>query len=129
MKDSLDVLSVGRRCVDMGYEFHWPTGSTRPYFVTPDGSHVEIEVGNFIPFLDATSSPISPAMSAPAQVEHDLHLSAPARDSGSNEVPPNAEAMPSADSIDASARGGAAEPDEEPVEGERPDVVPEPRRD
>lgn len=56
-------------------------------------------------------------------------MSVPARSSGSDDVPPAADAAPSADSIDVSALGEVAEPYEEPVEDDRPDFVPEPRRD
>lgn len=68
-------------------------------------------------------------MSLPMQVEHDLHVSAPGWSSGSHDGPRVAEPMLSADSIDASAPGEAAEPYGEPVEGEREDFVPEHRRD
>jgi len=44
MADSPDVLSMGRRCVKMGYSFHWPAGSLKPYLIRPDGVKVELIV-------------------------------------------------------------------------------------
>ena len=44
------VLSVGRRCVDFGYSFHWPAGGA-PYLVRPDGARVELEVEGYVPYL------------------------------------------------------------------------------
>ena len=44
------VLSIGFRCMEMGYTFVWPKGET-PYFITPKGLIVECEVHNHIPYL------------------------------------------------------------------------------
>ena len=44
------VISVGRRCVNDGYEFHWCPG-TSPYFVRPDGQRVLLEVENYVPYI------------------------------------------------------------------------------
>ena len=45
------VLSVGRRCVDFGYAFHWPAGSHKPYFVTPKGKRIELIVQDYVPYV------------------------------------------------------------------------------
>ena len=45
------VLSVGRRCVDFGYAFHWPPGSHKPYFVTPKGKRIELVVQDYVPYV------------------------------------------------------------------------------
>ena len=45
------VLSVGRRCVDFGYAFHWPPGSHKPYFVTPRGKRIELVVQDYVPYV------------------------------------------------------------------------------
>ncbi len=44
------VLSVGRRCLDFGYEFRWPAGKL-PYFITPKGVKVTLVVEDYIPYL------------------------------------------------------------------------------
>ncbi len=44
------VLSIGRRCMDFGYEFRWPAGKL-PYFITPSGVKVTLIVDDYIPYL------------------------------------------------------------------------------
>ena len=51
LENSPDVLTVGRRCLEHGYGFHWNPFSTRPYYVTPDGDLVEHEVLDYVPYL------------------------------------------------------------------------------
>ena len=40
LESTPDVISIGARCVDQGYAFHWPAKSVYPYFVTPAGEKV-----------------------------------------------------------------------------------------
>ena len=44
------LSSVGRRCMEQGMSFVWPTDS-RPYFVTPWGTTVPLVVDGYIPYL------------------------------------------------------------------------------
>ncbi len=44
------VLSIGRRCMDFGYEFRWPAGKL-PYFITPGGVKVSLVVEDYVPYL------------------------------------------------------------------------------
>jgi hypothetical protein len=44
------VLSIGRRCMDFGYEFRWPAGKL-PYFITPKGVKVTLVVEDYVPYL------------------------------------------------------------------------------
>ena len=48
------VISVGKRCMHMGYSFHWPAGKN-PYLICPDGMIVELDVHGDIPYLRAGS--------------------------------------------------------------------------
>ena len=50
LQDAPSVLSVGQRCMDMGYTFVWPSGSA-PYFVLPTGEFLYLEVQENIPYL------------------------------------------------------------------------------
>ena len=50
LDDTPSVLSVGRRCLDGGYSFHWPSFRT-PYFVTPKGKVVKLQVEGYVPYL------------------------------------------------------------------------------
>ena len=53
------VLSVGKRCMSMGYSFHWPSGKP-PFFVCPDGMIVEFDVHGDIPYLRSGSRKSAP---------------------------------------------------------------------
>ena len=37
LESTPDVLSIGRRCVEDGFEFHWAPHSLHPTMATPDG--------------------------------------------------------------------------------------------
>jgi hypothetical protein len=45
------VISIGERCLEMGYAFYWPPFSEHPIFVKPDGARVTMEVEGNIPYL------------------------------------------------------------------------------
>ena len=53
------VISVGKRCMNMGYSFHWPSGKN-PYLICPDGIIVELDVHGDIPYLRAGSRKSAP---------------------------------------------------------------------
>ena len=40
LENTPNVLSVGLRCIEYGYSFHWPCGQV-PYLITPDGFQVD----------------------------------------------------------------------------------------
>ena len=44
------VLSIGRRCMKMGYAFHWMPGKL-PFMVTPKQEFVHLQVKDDIPYL------------------------------------------------------------------------------
>ena len=55
------VLSVGRRCMVDGYEFHWPKFK-KPYLISPNGYRIELEVENFAPYIrEYYKSNVAPA--------------------------------------------------------------------
>ncbi|CAE6922243.1 RE2 [Symbiodinium natans] len=73
------VLSMGRRCMKMGYSFHWLAGAN-PVFVKPDSSLIVLKVIGDIPYMvDRMSTVVSesersdyhiyPAMPAPLAIE------------------------------------------------------------
>ena len=43
LQDSPDLISIGRRCQEMGYTFHWSPWSKRPYFILP-GSEQKVHL-------------------------------------------------------------------------------------
>ena len=50
LNNSQPVLTVGYRCMELGYTFIWPTGQN-PYFIRPDGMIVHLTVEHYIPYL------------------------------------------------------------------------------
>ncbi len=60
LRDTPVVLSVGRRCVKYGYDFHWPPYSEEPVLTTPTGKPVVLTVADYVPYLK-TSAPAAPA--------------------------------------------------------------------
>ena len=49
--DGPDVLSVGRRCKELGYGFYWAPFEEAPTLVTPKGKHIKtINIDN-VPYI------------------------------------------------------------------------------
>jgi hypothetical protein len=55
LPDTPAVLSIGRRCMQMGYGFYWHPGQN-PFLVTPDGSVIPLLVRKDIPYLAVGAS-------------------------------------------------------------------------
>ena len=50
LENTPNVISVGLRCMEYGYGFHWPPAET-PYWITPDGREILCRVENNVPLL------------------------------------------------------------------------------
>ena len=50
LENTPPVLTVGYRCMEMGYTFIWPTAQ-EPYFIRPDGMIIHLKIVNYIPYL------------------------------------------------------------------------------
>ena len=70
LDETPDVLSIGQRCVEMGYEFRWPALSENPYFINPQGDRIDLISINNCPYLQDDFNVIKgetlPALSAAA---------------------------------------------------------------
>ena len=55
MKSSPTVMSIGRRCVTMGYTFVW-NPYKKPYIVTPKKRKITLEVIDHVPYLPLSRS-------------------------------------------------------------------------
>ena len=42
------VCSVGKKCMEQGFSFHWPTGEA-PYFICPNGQKVQYQLRGYVP--------------------------------------------------------------------------------
>mgnify|MGYP000087478941 FL=1 len=54
LHDTPPVLSVGKRCMEQGFTFHWEAGQL-PIMTNPEGLVVELEVERNIPYLRSGS--------------------------------------------------------------------------
>ena len=50
LEDTPSVLSLGKRCMEQGYSFVWPTGR-EPYMINPEGDKIKMEVHDLIPYV------------------------------------------------------------------------------
>ena len=50
LKETPAAITVGQRCMDKGWAFHWPTGQS-PYMVDPEGKIIPLVVENYVPYL------------------------------------------------------------------------------
>eukprot|EP00435_Cladocopium_sp_Y103_P068234 s172_g31.t1 len=50
LEDTPSVLSMGKRCQDLGYSFLWPSGKN-PYMLDSDGNIIEMIVKDYIPYV------------------------------------------------------------------------------
>ena len=51
LEDTPSVMSMGKRCVDLGSSFIWPPGKT-PYMIDPNGDIIEMTVRDYIPYIN-----------------------------------------------------------------------------
>ena len=51
LEDTLSVMSMGKRCIDLGYSFIWPSGKT-PYMIDSNGDIIEMTVRDYIPYIN-----------------------------------------------------------------------------
>ena len=51
LEDTPSVMSMGKRCVDLGYSFIWPSGKT-PYMIDPNGDIIDMTVRDYIPYIN-----------------------------------------------------------------------------
>ena len=49
LPDTINALTVGRRCAAHGYGFYWEPWHQKPTFLKPDGDHVDIKVTGYVP--------------------------------------------------------------------------------
>ena len=73
LEQTPSVLSVGTRCMDQGYSFVWPAGSS-PFLVRPDGKAVVLKVDGHVPILDDSCPVVSAKSFKPAKVRKLLAL-------------------------------------------------------
>ena len=53
---SVKAISIGRRCAGHGYGFSWEPRADKPTLIRPDGTEVELECHDFVPYVKTASS-------------------------------------------------------------------------
>ena len=79
LKSTPAVLSVGRRCVEEGYSFHWPAFSNEPYMIAPDGKLIRLFVRGYVPYMRQDSFTGEYVEISKAEAMRHVHNCAPAR--------------------------------------------------
>ena len=51
LEDTPSVMSMDKRCIDLGYSFIWPSGKT-PYMIDSNGDIIEMTVRDYIPYVN-----------------------------------------------------------------------------
>ena len=51
LDDTPSVMSLGKRCMEEGYSFVWPSGKM-PFMITKDGERIELTIHDNIPYVD-----------------------------------------------------------------------------
>ena len=62
LESTPSVLTVGWRCMELGYEFRWPARSA-PTFTCPDGRIITLDVEDYVPYLNSAALSCAPATS------------------------------------------------------------------
>ena len=52
MPDSPPIVSVGKLCIQKGYQFHWFKNEA-PYLIDPNGHRINMVVDNFVPYISS----------------------------------------------------------------------------
>ena len=65
MDDTPDVISIGWRCVELGWSFWWPPVSLHPVLTPPQGKAIVCNVRGHILYIDVSSQESVPAASGP----------------------------------------------------------------
>ena len=59
LENTPPVLTVGYRCMELGYTFIRPTNQS-PYAIRPDGMIIHLAIENYIPYLVPSSAHCTP---------------------------------------------------------------------
>ena len=59
LDDTPSVMSLGKRCMEEGYSFVWPSGKM-PFMITKFGSRIDLTIHDNIPYIDLKTVECSP---------------------------------------------------------------------
>ena len=116
LENAPDLISIGRRCLEMGYSFHWPSGSKSPFFVLPESNQrVHLQVVDYLPYLvdehnteGLTAGTPTSALPVRESTPASSSSTAPGADPSTGSGPPAVEVTTAA------GNGGEGEDEQEP---------------
>ena len=71
LDDTPSVMSLGKRCMEEGYSFVWPSGKM-PFMITKTGERIDLTIHDNIPYIDLGTYECTPYECCHASKIHDL---------------------------------------------------------
>ena len=71
LDDTPSVMSLGKRCMEEGYSFVWPSGKM-PFMITKNGERIDLTIHDNIPYFDLLTYECTPYECCHASKIHDL---------------------------------------------------------
>ena len=71
LDDTPSVMSLGKRCMEEGYSFVWPSGKM-PFMITKNGGRIDLTIHDNIPYIDLGTYECTPYECQQTSKIHDL---------------------------------------------------------
>ena len=71
LDDTPSVMSLGKRCMEEGYSFVWPSGKM-PFMITKNGERIDLTIHDNIPYIDLGTYECTPYECQQTSKIHDL---------------------------------------------------------
>ena len=71
LDDTPSVMSLGKRCMEEGYSFVWPSGKM-PFMITKNGERIDLTIHDNIPYIDLGTYECTPYECHQTSKIHDL---------------------------------------------------------
>ena len=71
LDDTPSVMSLGKRCMEEGYSFVWPSGKM-PFMITKNGDRIDLTIHDNIPYVDLGTYECTPYECHQTSKIHDL---------------------------------------------------------
>ena len=95
LPDTPPALSVGERCVERGFGFHWEPYEIAPTFIFPDGRKVTCHVESYVPYLrEPEGTTVCPAVPTSVPAIPPPEVLPPSEDPGGGHAPESLEVPP-----------------------------------
>ena len=72
LDDTPSVMSLGKRCMEEGYSFVWPSGKMPSFMITKHGERIDLTIHDNIPYIDLGTYECTPYECHQTSKIHDL---------------------------------------------------------